>query len=317
MIEDAFPVKRGVVRLEMMHDDESRNNLMSVTVQTKAMPKYVLSSDEYAKQELALGRRLHKHAGVWWVTLAPGLCRPLLRWQPYEPGTVRPSWTKSFFGYYHSIVTGAGNGTYVPMILQRTKDTTFEIRSISAKRRSNVRRGLKKSQIRRISDTGDHLDEMLDIVVSARKRTGAGQPESYYVQAGSEWKQHIHALLQCHGRYCFGSFVQDRLVAYFFCTAVEDTFIIDAAKSHSEFLSYYVNDALLYSAIDFAFNGCGSNRIIYGDYAPDDAALNYFKQSYDFVPTTIYEKQFFVPGVKSLYRYRAAISRFLGKFRAV
>jgi hypothetical protein len=193
-------------------------------------------------------------------------------------------------------------------------DAAFGIEALPSKRRSKVRRGFKKVQVALITESESYLDDMLEIVKSARERTSAGLPTRYYDKRSNQWRSWIRTSANYPGRFIFGALVSGRLVSYFFCTAVEKSLYIDAAKSHSDFLNLYANDALLFAVMDFAFNTLKVRKLVYGEYAPQDAHLNYFKESYGFSAESIPERLVLSPGMTAAYRCRHYIGSFRKRF---
>ena len=67
----------------------------------------------------------------------------------------------------------------------------FDIETLSSNRRSKVRRGLKRNEIVRVDNVEPYIDQLKDVVISARERTGDGKPVSYYQNNFEEWKNYI------------------------------------------------------------------------------------------------------------------------------
>jgi hypothetical protein len=249
-----------------------------------------LKLEEFAAQEKQMGERIHYNDGVWWHSPVPGFSVPLIREQAIALGSAKPAFRHRVIGYAHAVpLSGVDRQAclYEHPMVHRNDCGTYDIAQVSASRRSKIRRGMKKSHIINIVDVRPYLSDALAIVVSARERTGSGLPVTHYQKYGERWKADFSRLASLPGRFLLGATTSNRLVSYLFCTAVERTLYIGAAKNHTEFLQLYANDALLHCAFDLAYNELRLERIVYGDYVPNDPSLNYFKESYGFTKVAI------------------------------
>ena len=242
-----------------------------------------MNTSTYIEQERALGRVLHLGGGVWWRQMSPFHCKPAVRLQAVERGGARPSRLRSLAGYSH-VVADPAQANSVLSVMERRQEpgVPFGLGDLSSSRRSKVRRGLKKNEVRRIEDLEPLIEDVRQIVISTRQRTGVGLPVSYYEQRREKWRGDMLRLFGMADRPWWGAFVGGRLVAYYQTAWLEDTLEICAAKSHSDHLANYPNDALLYVVMDEAFNRMGCRRVEYGDWTAQDDRLQYFKQSYGF-----------------------------------
>lgn len=203
--------------------------------------------------------------------------------QTIVPGSAKPSFRHSYLGYSHaSDKTSSSKSAYRILRRELPPGESFQIDSLSANRRSKVRRGLKRCSIAVATDLSPHLNPMMEAAIDARVRTGTGKPVEYYHENGGAWQQELVQLSQMKDNYFLLSIIDECVAAYFHCIVVEQTMSITAAKSHSRFLSDYPNDALVFSALDYAFNHWNCNAVLYGDYASQDEKLNEFKLGYGF-----------------------------------
>ena len=264
----------------------------------------------YIEQERALGRVLHLHDGVWWRQMSPFHCKPVLRLDPVVRGAGRPSPLRSLAGYSH-VVPDETQANSVVSVMLRSQEPgkPFGLDDLSSGRRSKVRRGLKKNEVRRITDLEPLLEDVRQIVISTRMRTGVGHAVSYYIRQYDKWRKDMLNLFGMVDRPWWGAYVGGRLVAYYQVTLLEDTLTIDAAKSHSDFLANYPNDALLYVVMDEAFNRMGCRYMEYGDWSAEDERLEYFKQSYGFVRRDYPEYIYLNPLARPVLRLRRAMLR--------
>lgn len=230
-----------------------------------------------------MGSKLHQNDGVWWLQVTPFICRPAIRHERIHTGHARPCLRQSLLGYSH-LTTNActSNSTRAIVGMARTSTKPFTLDELSSRRRSTIRRGMKVTDIKCIADLNPYKDDIQSILISNRDRTLVGLPSSYYMQHFNDWWRKALILFSMKDRLWWGAFVDERLIAYFHTTCIEDRLLIGAAKSHSDYLNRNPNDVLLYNVMDYAFNKMQCNFIDYGGWSPSDDKLMYFKQSYGF-----------------------------------
>ena len=264
----------------------------------------------YIEQQQALGHALHLHDGVWWQQQSPFHCKPAIRLEAIFPGGARPARMRSLAGFGHVVPEGApSNSTISVMMMSRAPGVPFGLEDLSSRRRSQVRRGLKKTEVRRIEDLAPLMEDVRQIVISTRMRTGVGLPVSHYTDHFDQWSRNILTLFAMKDRPWWGGFVGGRLVAYFQTMRLEDMLTIGAAKSHTDYLAHCPNDALLYCVLEDAFNRLGCRCVEYGDWSPEDARLQYFKESYGFTRRDYPEYIHLNPLAGPVLRLRRALLR--------
>ena len=153
------------------------------------------------------------------------------------------------------------------------------------------------------------MEDVRQIVISTRLRTGVGLPVSHYTDHFAEWRRSILKLFAMKDRPWWGGFVDGRMVAYYQTTLLDDMLTIGAAKSHTDFLANCPNDAILYAVMEEAFNRMGCRCVEYGDWSPEDERLQFFKQSYGFVKCDLPEDIHLNPLAGPVLRWRRALLR--------
>ena len=242
-----------------------------------------MNKQRFIEQQIALGYTLHQHDGIWWQQQSPFHCKPAFRYETIVEGSSHPLWFRSIAGYSHLVPDGSPfNSSISVMMLHWDSKRLFEITDLSSSRRSKVRRGQKKNEIRLITNLQFHLEDLRKVVISTRLRTGVGNPVSYYFDHYAKWCKEMLSLFEMDDRFWWGAFIDGRFVAYYQTVLVESTLFIMAAKSHSDFLANYPNDTILFTVMSHALNELGCRKIEYGDWSQSDEKLFYFKQSYGF-----------------------------------
>ena len=242
-----------------------------------------MTEEEFIEQEIERGRKLHYNNGEWWAQKNPLFCETAIPYKQLKLGQSSPTFSKALLGYgYYTNDRIKNPWAHSIMGMELYTNLNFDIKDLSSNRRSKVRRGLKRHEIMAVTDLGDHFEEIREVVVSARKRTGAGKSVSFYYDYFKDWKKELNALCRFKDRQFWLAYNEKKLAAYFHTTVVNDLCIINAAKSHSEYLSNYPNDALIYTVLDYAINKRKCKLIEYGDFVEGDKQLNRFKEGYGF-----------------------------------
>lgn len=242
-----------------------------------------MKAEEFIKQQIIAGYKIHVHDGVWWQMVMPFYYKPVLQLQVIEPGVARPKITAFPLGYSHLVSSRtSANKTWTVLEISDGKLKNFSIGSLDSSKRARVRKGLRNNEIKTIEKIEPALEGMQRICISAAKRTGHGKPPEYYTKRFKEWKDFIIKEFSLPDRQWWGAFNKGELVAYYYAHQVEGVMFINAAKSHSDFLDTCPNDALLFTFLEHCKNLGDCDRVIFGDWAEDVPSLNAFKEKFGF-----------------------------------
>lgn len=242
-----------------------------------------MTSEEYAKQQISMGMDVHCNDGVWWLKVRPFFFQPANPWQVIEPDKAKPKFIKSFLGYSHLVSeVKYANKSRPKLVLGREKLENFGIQSLSSKRRSTVRKGLKLNQVKKIDCIDTYINDIQSISISTAARTKHGKPAHYYTKEYEKWKQFIVKLSKLTTGEWWGAFFDNKLIAYVYTFHVDDVVTISAAKSHSDYLDKCPNDALIFTIVDYCKNLPNCRKIDYGDWSTNNPNLNDFKQRFGF-----------------------------------
>lgn len=262
-----------------------------------------MTEAEYAEQLARLGEKIHFHDGVWWLSPRLGYSRPAWRTKQLNNPQTKPKLSHAFLGYGYCTTSEFGNQTsYKVMHRPIGRLDEFSIDLFSANRRSKIRRGLKRLEILTAVDPEPYLNQMVEIVKSARKRTGAGRPIEYYEKNHELWKHTIRSIATMKDNFFFVALKNNEAIAYYHCVLVDKTMSVTAAKSHSHFLKDYPNDALIFTAMEFAHRQNCCTDLFFGDFSISDEKLNQFKFGYGFECQEIPQFQKLNPLLKLIKR---------------
>jgi len=246
--------------------------------------------EQFVSQQLSMGYPLHQHQGVWWQRQRRFYYKPAFNYQVLAPGSARPHPLRALVGYSHSVPPGTeSNHKWPTMLVDWTSKERFSLENLaetSSDKRSQIRRQVRMAmsnlEIRLIHSIDQVIDDLQKINISAILRTEVGKPANYYVDRRETWEKFMRKLFALPDREWWGAFYQGKLVAYFYGFAVDGEWIIDTAKSMTEFLHLRPNDGLLFKTMESAINAHGCTRINYGGWTPDDPKLSQFKQKHGF-----------------------------------
>jgi hypothetical protein len=195
----------------------------------------------------------------------------------------RPKILKSFLGYSHLIDdANLANKHWPIMLLNSQKLEEFSISLLSASKRANVRKGLRRNEIRRIDVIDPVIDQMQDICISAVRRTGHGKPPEYYTKDYRKWRNFMTKEFAMQKREWWGAFHNGVLTAYYYAYQINETMFISAAKSHSDHMEDCPNDALFFTFLEYCRDLFDCKQVIFGDWSGDAPSLNKFKERYGF-----------------------------------
>jgi hypothetical protein len=231
----------------------------------------------------AAGFPVHRHAGVWWIQTAPLFCKPLDPLRLIAPGSARPNFRLSPLGYSHAVAeSSAANQSWSIVYQHHDSLAEFGMDTLKPKRRTWVRKALRHVEVRPIKEIHAALDAMNEISISSAERTGHGLPPDHYRAQRKQWEEYRLREFSIPGREWWGAYLEGRLIAYLYAYVVGNTLTISAFKSHSEFLRFAPNDALLFTFLEYARDCLDCEHVLYGDWNEEVPTLNEFKQRFGF-----------------------------------
>ncbi|MFB3885574.1 MAG: hypothetical protein ACE144_10125 [Thermodesulfobacteriota bacterium] len=265
-----------------------------------------MKSEEFIKQQISAGYSIHSHDNVWWQKIAPFFYKPVLPLQEIVPGVAKPKNSNLLLGYSHIISQEQSASKYwCIMLLDNEKLRNFSLTSLSSAKRARVRKGLKQNEIKRIECIDAVIGDIKTICISQAVRTGHGKSPDYYNKHYTKWRAFMTREFSLPGREWWGAFNHGVLGAYYYAYQIEDTMFISAAKSHSNYLTYCPNDALLFTFIDYCRDRTDCKGVIFGDWSEAVSSLNDFKKKYGFEKTELPVYVRYNPAVRLLKRFIA------------
>jgi len=277
----------------------------------------MLSIEEFVDQQKSLGRRIHKHDGIYWEEIYPFYCKPAFPYTQFNRGDARPSPFRSFLGYSHQVNNSEHGNRWSPfMAIERPILDSFSLLQLPSKKRNNVRRALDHCLINPILDIELHIERIREINVSQslRQEQGAGAetPVRRYRDEAEKWREQMRREFLLSGREWWGAFLDGVLVAYLRTYQVEKIRVIQQTKVDTAYFKFYPMDALYYTVLSHAAADNTCQRILNGD--PRHVSLNHYKEQFLFsaVEYPVYSSNAWVVELgKNLLLHSSRSSKFL------
>ncbi len=239
-----------------------------------------MNVEEFGKARLAAHYPVHKHQGVWWERRAFRYQTTAVRLQDVVPGEAKPGSYFSLLAYAHKVEDPRrANAHWSLMVLSPESLRDFSVPTLAAKKRSQVRKGLRDTRIERIQ-LGDAKEQMIAVAASNAARNRHGLNASFYRDHAELWWRSI--LRDSHAMDFWGAFFDSTMTAYIACSPVENCLYINALKSHTDFLDKCPNDALIFSVVCHYRDTTGCHTAVFGDWVSDKPTLNQYKASFGF-----------------------------------
>lgn len=263
-----------------------------------------MTPEEFIKQQIDSGHKVHYSKNVWWEKMAPFYYKPAMVFKEIEPGESRPRILRFYLKYSHVVRNiEASNKRWPVMLLTTGKLNEFSLKSLSSSKRSQVRKGLKFNEIKKITDIESVVDNIRDICISTAKRTNHGKPPSYYLKEYDSWRSWLLKEFSLPFREWWGAYYKETLIAYIYAVPINDTTFIYTAKSHTDHLDKCPNDALIYTFLDYCRGIDSCKQIIYGDWAKDAESLNKFKEKFGFEKREVPMYEWLNPVIKLFCKF--------------
>lgn len=266
-----------------------------------------MTVDQFISQKRQLGLPIHQWRGVWWERHRPFYYKPAFVRTVLSKGKSAPMPLRALVGYSHMVSdTCTANGYWQFMERRWKVGDVFSLESISSKKRNQVRKGLRLCEVRPLETLDPLWPDLQRINISHRRRTCVGKPARYYTAEYDKWRDYLSRLHALPSRQWLGAYVDGKLAAYYYGYAVEGVYIIDSAKTDSDYLWANPNDALLFSLLEHAHNAEGCHLVVYGGHSPGDESLTAFKAKYGFEVATYPVYMRLLPLLSGIIRRRGA-----------
>jgi hypothetical protein len=207
----------------------------------------VMDEEELARQQAEVEQKVHFHRGLWWVQVKYGFYRPSL---PYVEVDHRQSWPHplhALAGFSHLAGPNSpSNATYSAMVCEDV--ATYSIRRLATDRRTKLRKAMTNLTVRAVERLDDLLGDGYEVYVSWRRRVNWGKDKSERA-AFEAW---IRKAFRRNKRTVLGAYRNDKLVGFMLPYVVADVAVQAFIASHSDFLKFRPNEAMIHAFLSVA-----------------------------------------------------------------
>ena len=260
--------------------------------------------EEFARLEVARGAPVIFHHGIWWQRVKPSYSWPLQLLRAFPPAKEkRPPLLYGSVGFEHAAPEADGANATLPLMLLRDL-SRYDINCLSANKRRDIRRGMKRVEVRKLDEIRDLVEQGLGINRSALTRQAWGGNRRGYLNE-QRWRREIEQAHALGARETWGVYLGRRLVAYLRMYVLDETVHITQTMSHSDYLEYYPNDALLNTFLMDCKVRPGVRSVLFGLESAKQS-LNEYKRKFGFevVKLPVYRR------LNPVVRYLARFTRY-------
>jgi hypothetical protein len=232
-----------------------------------------------AEQMRRRGVRTALFRGRYWVHVGGLFWQPvhwLARLSADEVGRPHPL-CLGFASTVRAGDEGAAAGRMPLHLLSDAELKTYDISTLPAKRRNQLRKAWRMVKVVEMHDPTVHLRRLYEVTCSAIKRfRGSGMPDFERLATGLQRR-----VLEDRDL-LVGGFVNGTLAGYFLVSCVEGVAYIDQVMLDTEYLSSDIGTGLTYETV-MVLKRHGSIRdVVYGLHTPELTQLSTFKEGMGF-----------------------------------
>lgn len=232
-----------------------------------------MKAEEYVEYTREKGTKIIETNGIYWARARPFFYQniPVLSPVDASPSQLLRVMSK---GSYLAVLMHSSNRANRLTVRSVCDDTEYRLEKLSKYGRRDVSKGLRNCSVRQI-DLDFLAREGNEINRSAMTRHGGSS--STDMSSPSKWRRKMDTCKRYDDIEAWGAFVGNSLAAYVLCIVIEDYCNINNFMSHTRFLSYCPNNALIYTMTREMLGRPGVKRVEFGTTG-DIASLANFKE---------------------------------------
>lgn len=234
-----------------------------------------MTIDEYANLERKNGTKLIKTDGIWWREIIPFFFRPLFPFVKILAGSAKPPSTSILVGYQHLVPNSEMANSYMNFLVF-DDICNYSIQNLSHDYRKNIRKGLKRFEVRQVNDFEEFVAQGHRVYTSFYERTRySWKKDRNNLKTFEQWSRSLFdfAKVLILGAYC-----RTGLSAIGICYLVEDIIMYATFFSNDESLKLRVSEVMLHTIREMASKS-QSAKYIYMGLRQAKESLNAFKMS--------------------------------------
>jgi len=239
-----------------------------------------LTIEELVKQDSSVEDTFHLNKGIWWRKIRPFFYQPAHLLIELEPNVYYPKSLKAFIGYHHIVPKDCFSNAFLCVMAMLNVDD-YSLELLSANKRSKIRRGFKKVQVKKIGCIKDLLIDGYKIYSSFYSRARWGRNKTDF----RIFKCWIERAFKLPKRIELGAYLDNQLIAFMFGHAVEDTGYLSYIASHSDYLKLYPNEVLVHAFLEICKRSPDVHKVVFGLKSLRES-LNKFKRQHGFEEVT-------------------------------
>ena len=176
-----------------------------------------MTIEEAVEADRRTGSPLHFSDGVWWREVKPVFYLPASFMMRIVPHQAKPNPWLALGGYYHMVPEGVpGNGLIVTNEI--SNPASYQLESVRAKKRKQIRRALDFFRIGCVEDLNDLLGDGFRVYLDWEKKTKNVRVKRSNPAAFNQW---ITGAFRDPYKLILGAYAQNHLVAFLIADAVE------------------------------------------------------------------------------------------------
>ena len=227
-----------------------------------------MSVEEAVTAARKVESRFHYSRGVWWEEVKPFFYSPAAPAQTFERGSSAPNPLLAIGGFRHLVPASASaNGSVTFNEIPDLR--SYRLEDLRSMVRHNVRRGLRRLRIARVTKLRDLLGDGYEIYRGwAERHTGVrtrrSSPEVF-----ARWITRVHA--HPH-QLILGAYDGERLVSFIIGESIQGTANIAMCFTHSDYYRLTPNTPLVFAFITICQQNPAIQRSRHGLRISDELA---------------------------------------------
>lgn len=222
-----------------------------------------MSVEEFADFERILGERIFSVNGTFWREVRPLFYRPLVLFQKYPSGSVRPPALSTLGGFQHAVPSVQGANSVLNFLMFQDAER-YALDHLDANRKRQVRRSAREFVIRPVTDKNEFKESAYPVYLSFYERTqyryGSQRRSRDYF---SQWAD---ALFGMSKAVVLGGYRHGRLGGVSVSLLVENTVHYAMSFCDNESLQLGFSDLMLHSIRESVATTRCAEQVLAGMY---------------------------------------------------
>lgn len=219
--------------------------------------------EQFAKFERILEQGIFAIDGIFWKRVRPLFYRPLLPFQEYQSGSVRPPSLGSLGGFQYAVPRGEKANSFLNLLMFENADT-YSLDQLDYNRRRQVRQAAKQFTIRPITDKEEFKREAYPVYLSFYERTR--YPHGSRRRDAAFFAQWTDALFQIPQAAILGGYYRDALGGVSVTLLLENTVSYAMFFCNDKSLRLGLSDLMLHTVRDTTATERCATKIFAGLY---------------------------------------------------